>query len=162
MPDLPTENEEEIKAEEPEEKPSRSDNRFKDLADKVKTTSEERDQATAKATALEKELEFHKGFSKITSKFSNASDYEDKIKEKVLAGADAEEATVAILYKAGKLDMGQAPTPRSSPAGGSASTTMTSGEKNLSDMTQAEKKEALIQWENETGGLTQALKTGRF
>lgn len=142
------------------EKPDRSDNRFKDLADKVKTTAEERDQATAKALTLEKELDFHKGFSKITSKFSGASEYEDKIKEKVLAGADPEEATVAILYKAGKLDMGNAPTPRNSPAGGSAATTMTSGEKDLKDMTREEKREALIQLESETGAVTQMLRRG--
>ena len=157
MPDLPIENEEVVPE---EEKPTRSDNRFKDLADKVKTTAEERDQATAKATALEKELEFHKGFSKITSKFSGASDYEDKIKEKVLAGADPEEATVAILYKAGKLDMGNAPAPRNSPAGGSAATTMTSGEKELKDMSREEKREALIQLESETGAVTQMLRRG--
>lgn len=143
-----------------EEKPSRSTNRFKDLSDKVETTAKERDEATAKATALEKELQFHKGFSKITSKFSGASEYEDKIKEKVLAGADPEEATVAILYKAGKLDMGSAPAPRQSPMGGSAGTTMTSGEKSLGDMTTAEKREALIQLEQETGAVSQMLRRG--
>ena len=157
---LPNENEPELEPElEPEKKPARSDNRFKDLSDKVELTAKERDEATTKATALEKELDFHKGFSKITSKFSNASEYEDKIKEKVLAGADPEEATVAILYKAGKLDMGQAPKPNS-PAGGSAGTTMTSGEKDLKDMTREEKREALIQLEQETGAVTQMLRRG--
>jgi hypothetical protein len=144
-----------------EKKPARSDNRFKDLSEKVELTAKERDEANAKAAALEKELDFHKGFSKVANKFQNAADYEEKIKEKVLSGADMEEATVAVLYKAGKLDMNTPQVQRQSPAGGSASTAMRSADdKPVNEMTTAEKRERLLEWERTNPGeMAQALRS---
>ena len=138
---------------------TRSDNRFKDLADKVKSTAEERDAANAKIVALEKENEFHKGFSKVASKYEGAADYQDKILEKVNSGYELEDATISVLAKAGKLT--NAPVQRESPAGGSATTTINNGgEKTLNEMTHAEKREALIQAENEGGGISKILRRG--
>lgn len=145
---------------EPESGGDKKDNRFNDLANKVKDTAAERDAANAKAEAATKEAEFYKGFSKVSSKYEGASDYQDKILEKVNAGYDLEDATISVLAKAGKF---QAPTTtqRESPTGGSATTTMNQGgEKSLSEMTHAEKREALLQGEAENGSITKILRRG--
>lgn len=137
------------------EKPDRSDKRFQDLSQKVKTTSEENDLLKTEKAAVEKELEFHKEFSKL--KQPDALDYQDKIKEKYLAGYDMEDAANSVLIKAGKFT---APTTqRESPMGGSATTAMkTGGEKELGEMTQAEKRAELEQIERESGGISQILR----
>lgn len=141
------------------EKPDRSDNRFKDLADKVKTTAEERDASKAEAEAAKKEVEFYKGFSQVSSKYEGAVDYQDKILEKVNSGYDLEDATISVLAKAGKLT--NAPVQRESPTGGSATTSMKdSGDKTIAEMTRAEKREALMQGEAENGSLTKILRRG--
>ena len=125
------------------EKPTRPELRNKDLSEKVIQTAKERDEANAKVALLEKENEFRKGFSKVASKYEGASDYEDKILEKVNSGYDLEDATISVLAKAGKLQ--NAPQARQSPAGGSASTAIQSGDdKPVSDMTTAEKREKLL------------------
>ena len=157
--DLTTDNEGEndAEAEKPLEKPPRSDNRFKDLSEKVETTAKERDEAKAQAEAATKEVEFYKDFSKL--KYEGKEDFQDKIKEKVLAGYDMDDAAISVLAKAGKLNAPQAQ--RQSPAGGSASTAIQSGdEKALSDMTTAEKRAALLEIERtEPGSLTKTLRT---
>lgn len=126
--------------------------RIKDLSHKTKTAYEERD---AKAAALaaeeatrqkaEKERDFYKGFNTVASKYPGASDYQDQILEKVNAGYDAEDATIAILAKEGKYTPAPEPAkPRENPAGGSASNTIkATGEKPIADMTQAERREEL-------------------
>lgn len=161
--------EDELINEDEKEKPSRPDNRIKDLADKVRTTAEERDkEASEKATALaekdaaKKETEFYKNFNGIASKYEGSIEFQDKIKEKVDAGYDLEDATVAILNREGRLTTPAAPVPpRESPAGGSATTTLMSGdEKALSDMSTVEKREALMQIERESGGVSQILRRG--
>lgn len=158
MPDeLIKENEEVIETPEVEvEKPNRSDNRFKDLSEKVKTTAQERDELAAKLALMEKENEFRKGFTKVASKYEGASEYEDKILEKVNSGYDLEDATISVMAKAGKLQ--NAPQQRSSPAGGSASTAIQSGDdKPVSEMTMAEKAEKIREWERTNPG--ESLKT---
>lgn len=147
----------------------RADNRFKDLSDKVRTTADERDKAQkarekaeAEKEAAKKEVEFYKNFSTISSKYQGAADYQDKILEKVNAGYDMEDATISILAKEGKF---QAPPPpqieRESPAGGSATTAMSNqGEKTLGEMSRDEKREQLLQWEKESGGLSNVLRRG--
>jgi len=154
--DLPTDNEGENDQEEEKiEKPPRSDNRFKDLSEKVEMTAKERDEAKAAAEAAQKEVEFYKDFSKL--KYQDAADYQDKIKEKVMAGYDMEDAAISVLARAGKLTP---PPQRSSPAGGSASTAIKSGdEKPIGEMTRAEKREALMEIERqEPGSLSQTLR----
>src|SRR5258708_25430435 len=157
---LTIDDEQEIQEE--EKKPARSDNRFKDLSDKVETAAKERDEAKAIAETAQKEVEFYKGFSKVSSKYEGAGDYQDKILEKVNAGYDLEDATISVLAKAGKLT--NAPEPRESPAGGSATTAMKSGdEKPLGEMTQAEKRAALIQSDEESpGSLCKILRSTNY
>lgn len=115
--------------------------RNRDLSEKVTKTRAELDAEKQKRESAEKELEFYKGFSKLSSKYPNASDYEDKIREKVLKGYDMEDAAVAVLSKSGKLTM---PKPeREVVAGGSATTNPSQGSKGIKEMTQAERLQAL-------------------
>ena len=87
--------------------------------DKLEVESKARVEAELKATTLEKENSFLSSFSDINTKFPTASEYKDKIKEKVMtSGYSVEDATVAILHAEGKLT---APSvPKENVAGGSA------------------------------------------
>lgn len=161
MPDeLINDDEQEQIEEVVDKKPARSDNRFKDLSEKVETTAKERDEAKADADAAKKDLEFYKGFSTISSKaeYSAAPDYQEKIKEKFDTGYTLEDAALSVLGKAGKLNAPQ--MQRQSPAGGSASTAMKSvDDKPVNEMTKEEKREKLMELERETpGSLSQALR----
>ena len=131
-------------------------NRFQQLSEKVIITSKERDDANSKAKAAEdarmaaeKERDFHKGFSKISAQHPEAINYQDQILERVNKGYDPEEAALAVLAKEGKLANqfqetgGAAIQARStSVEGGSAGTTI-HGAKSPSDMSHAEKYDAL-------------------
>lgn len=130
------------------EEVSKAEKRIKNLSEKVKLTSQERDDLAkaksdleAEKAKLTKEADFYKNFTKLSTKYPNATEYQDKILEKYNAGYDPEDATVAILAKEGKLNpqpMQVAPT--ESPAGGSAINTLkTDGEKTPANMTQAER-----------------------
>lgn len=130
--------------------------RIKNLSDKVKTTSEERDAKTKLAeeaeiakTNAEKERDFYKGFNQVSTKHPNATEYQDKIWEKVKAGYELEDATISILAKEGKYTQVETPVQRESAAGGSAATAMAGmGQKSLSEMSKAEKREALNELES--------------
>jgi len=147
-----------------QEQINKTELRIKNLSEKVKLTSEERDElARAKEqlenekTTLAKEVDFYKNFAQVTSKYSSAGEYQEQIREKVMAGYDVEDAAIAILAREGKF---ATPAPEvESPAGGSASnTTKVGGEKSFAEMTQEERKAALIQAEAESGGLSQILR----
>lgn len=116
--------------------------------DEAIKAQQERD---AKIAEQNKELEFFKGFSKVSGKYAGSGDYQDAIREKVMAGYDVEDATVAVLIKEGKYTAPAAPmTPMESPAGGSAVNTPSVGaDKPISEMTQAERISALKQAEAE-------------
>lgn len=113
-------------------------------ADKVKAEE-------AKALA-EKDLDFYKNFSQISAKHPGASDYQDQIKERVNKGYDPEEAAIAVLAKEGKLNQ---PQPKTQGAeGGSAQTNLgDGGNKAVSDMSQDERMNALLQAEKEGANL---------
>jgi len=139
---------------------NRPDNRFKDLSDKYAKEAEARKQEAEARVKAEKEVEFYKGFTPLASKYQNAAEYQDKIKEKYLAGNgafDLEESTVAVLGKEGKLPstpvMEQA-RPKESPVGGSAPTTLRSQEKTYAEMDKSEKRDELIRLEQETGAIS--------
>lgn len=135
---------------------NRDNNRFQKLVEKVKLTAKERDDlAQAKDSEskarleTEKERDFYKGFNGLSSKYQGATEYQDKIWEKVKAGYDIEDATVSILNKEGKFT----PTPRvedrSTVAGGSASTGITdTEEKSVEKMSQSERLEILRDMES--------------
>lgn len=133
--------------------------RIKSLSGKVKSTAEERDAAraaeeaakTAQAAA-EKERDFYASFSDSAVKYPGASEYKDKIKEKVLAGYSVEDATVSVLNSEGKLVAASGPATDTrtvevvgQAAGGSAVNQLPDGgTKTPQEMTQAERRQALI------------------
>lgn len=136
-------------------------NRYEKLSEKVILTSKERDEAVAKekdanarADAAAKETSFYKDFSSNVSKYPEASNYQDKILEKVKAGYSTEDAMVSVLAKEGKLP-NQPAQQNIQVAGGSAPNNIT-GDKQLQDMSTAERYSALKDADS-TGELARAL-----
>lgn len=120
--------------------------RITDLSSKVKTASEERDAALAKVAAAEKKAAFAEGFVDIVTEFPQAKDHKADIEAKVMAGYSPKDAAFAVLGAAGKL--GAPKVERVPVAGGSASTSITApAAKASGDMTQAERRAALIEAE---------------
>lgn len=140
-------------------------NRFEKLSEKVILTSKEKEEAEAKAKAAEdarlnaeKERDFYKDFSVNVSKYPAASEYQDKILEKVRGGYTTEDAMVAVLAKEGKLNVPPAPAPtfNGQVEGGSAPTTI-GGEKTIDTMSAEDKLTALMEAEK-TGDLSSLLR----
>lgn len=116
---------------------SESQKRITQLSEKVRLTSEERDEKnrlleeqSTKNAELTRERDFYQGFSDVVSTNPAAKDHRDEILGKVKGGYSVEDATFAVLGKAGKLGNQQVPAPVQSPAGGSASTTVPQGGSN--------------------------------
>lgn len=133
---------------------TRKDNRIKSLSDKVKLTAEERDEKARllqekedQLASISKERDFLKNFSGISSKYQGATEYQDKIFEKVNSGYDIEDATISILAKEGKYTPTQAPAQREIVAGGSASTSMPNENKSLKEMSSDELRNELLEAE---------------
>ncbi len=138
------------------EKENRVEKRFKDLSEKVRLTSEERDEqkrlleeSVSKTQNLEKERDFLNSFGDQVAKYPEASQFRDKIKERVLKGYSVEDATTAVLVAEGKY---QPPKPPAPPidniAGGSAATQhQTGGEKPIHELTREEKRARLVEAE---------------
>lgn len=132
------------------EQPSEAEKRIRQLSDKVRLTAEERDEKerlfkeeSEKRTIAEKERDFYQGFSDVVTTNPAAKDHKDEILTKVKSGYTVEDATYAVLGKAGKLGQPKAPEPVM-PAGGSAVVTPTqTGAKSISEMTQAERRAQL-------------------
>lgn len=127
--------------------------RIKNLSSKVRETSEERDSAKAEAeqakAAVElatKERDFFKSFSQISEKYPGATEYQDAILEKVNLGYSAEDAALSVLNANGKLQpVTQAVEAPNAAGGGSAGTVIpNNGEKTIGEMSQAERREALM------------------
>lgn len=133
--------------------PSEAQKRITQLSGTVKTVSDERDTerasreaAEAKASEAERERDFYQGFSDVVATNPSAKDHKDEILEKVRGGYTVEDATYAVLGKAGKLGT---PEPAyESPAGGSAATAIPQGgTKSVSEMSRDEKRQALVEAE---------------
>ena len=130
---------------------SRSQQRIQELSAKVELTSKERDEfktllekSTSEIATLKKENEFNSGLADVLSSHPAAKDHKDEIKQKVLAGYSVEDATFAVLGKAGKLGASAPVVAPQNPAGGSASTAMPqAGEKPATEMSQAERRAIL-------------------
>jgi hypothetical protein len=121
---------------------NRSQERIKQLSEKVELTAKERDELKVLNETTTRERDFYKGYSEIVATHPNAKDHQDEIKEKVLKGYSVQDATFAVLGAAGKL--GNQPTPTPQVAGGSAATAMPQGgQKEIKDMSQAERREQL-------------------
>ena len=133
-------------------------NRFEKLSEKVILTAKERDDANAKVKTesdarlkVEKERDFFRDFSQLSSRYPHATAYQEKILEKVNSGYTPEDATLAILAKEGKLSSTPPPPPLpENIAGGSASTAVVDGaEKELNQMSKEEKRHALLDLEKQ-------------
>lgn len=115
--------------------------RAKDAEEAKAQAEKAKQEADAKIAQMEKENNFLSSFSDATAKFPSASEYKDKIKEKVMTGYSVDDATVAILHAEGKLSS----TPKmDNVAGGSAPTQITqNANKPLNEMTRDERWGAL-------------------
>lgn len=116
--------------------------RITQLSEKVKTEAEGRTAAEAKAAAAEKRAAFAEGYADIVATNPAAKEFKADIEAKVQSGLSVEDATYAVLGKAGKLGGTHAPTPIM-PAGGSAVVTPQGGTKTPTEMTQAERRAQL-------------------
>lgn len=131
-------------------KPSPAEERITELSGKVKEQADARlaaETATATAEAktleAERERDFYASFTDTVSKNPSAQEFKDDILAKVKGGLSVEDATFAVLGKAGKLG---SPAEPEEPAGGSAPITPpSSGTKSATEMTQEERKAALIE-----------------
>ena len=135
------------------EKDSKVEKRIKDLSEKVRLTSEERDEKDRlfkeqgiKTLELQGERDFFAGFADVVTTHPAAKDHKDEILAKVKNGYSIEDATFAVLGKAGKLGQPK-PAPVENPAGGSAVTQHPTGEKPLSELSRDEKRAKLIEAE---------------
>lgn len=134
--------------------PSEVEKRIKDLSGKVKLTAEERDEkdrllkeSEAKGAEATIERDFYKGFSASTAKYPAATEFQDEILSKVKSGYSVEDATLSVLNSKGKL-MPEAPAERVATSGGSAPITLQgNGTKSQFEMTQVERRAALIEAE---------------
>ena len=122
--------------------------RIRQLSNKAKLTSNERDELDkankkleAERNTAKKEVEFYSAFSDSTDKYPNAKEFKEQIKEKAMSGYSVEDAVVSVLAKEGKLTM---PQMTDNPAGGSATNTPMTGEKPLQDMTIEEKRAEVL------------------
>lgn len=127
--------------------------RIKSLSEKVRQTSEERDelvkakeQAEQEKSGAIKERDFYASFADSTAKYPEANAFKDSIKEKVMSGYTVEDATVAVLAKEGKLQNYTPPVANETVAGGSAvNQPLQGGTKPMGEMTRDEKRAALLE-----------------
>lgn len=118
---------------------TRSEERFTQLSEKVK------EEATARVAA-ERRATFAEGFVDVLAVNPAAKEFKADIQAKVEAGLTVEDATYAVLGKAGKLGTPQTAQPNAGEiAGGSATSTPSQGgaQKPIGEMSLAEKRAAL-------------------
>jgi hypothetical protein len=137
--------------------------RIKDLSSKAKKAYEERDAEKVERQKLadelakvKKENEFTVAFAEQSAKYPAAKEFTEEIKQKVLSGYSVDDATISILAKKGKLESVASTEKEEARAslGGSATTTITQPVMKTPDqMTQAERREALLKAEQD-GSLT--------
>lgn len=138
------------------ENDNKIEKRIKDLSEKVRLTSEERDaertkldEALKASSGLQKEVEFLNSFGNQLGKYPDASQFRDQIKEKVLKGYSIEDATVSTLASQGKLNPQREEITIDNVAGGSAAVNqpITGGQKTVTQMTRDERRNALLEAE---------------
>jgi len=140
-------------------------NRYEKLSEKVIQEKAEKEklfkakeESDKQNIELVRERDFFKDFSAQSSKYPQASEYQDKIWEKVKGGYTTEDAMVAVLAKEGKFGVSNEPiTSVPSPEGGSAPTQTVDLDKNLGDMSREEKLNALIE-ADKRGEIEMALR----
>ena len=134
------------------EKSNKVEKRIKDLSEKVRLTSEERDELKklgdekdTKLAEIQRERDFYVGFSDMVVANPAAKDHRDDILAKVKGGYSVEDATYAVLGKAGKL--GKPTPPPENPAGGSAVNPPVPGQKTIKELSRDEKRTQLLELE---------------
>lgn len=127
---------------EPVPEPSDAQKRIIQLSDKVRTTSEELSTEKKAREAAEKKAAFSEGYAEVLTSNPAAKEFKADIEAKVMSGYTVEDATYAVLGKAGKLGQPQAAEVQS-PAGGSAPNVIPTGQKGIGEMTQAERRAQL-------------------
>lgn len=135
------------------------DKRIKNLSDKVKLTSDERDEKDrllqeklTENEGLVKERDFLNSFGDTLAKHPEAASFKDKIKERVMKGYSVEDATAAVLvaegkYNPPKIEIAPKEAPLESIIGGSSPTIHSTGEKTLQQLTRDEKRAKLMEAE---------------
>lgn len=114
----------------------------KEAEAKAETLAKEKSEVEAKLAQMEKDTSFLNSFSDVTAKFPSASEYKDKIREKVMTGYSVDDATISILHAEGKLNA--TPVQQGNVAGGSATNQITqSGSKTIKEMSSSERWDAL-------------------
>lgn len=143
------------------ERENKTEKRIKDLSEKVRLTAEERDekdkllaQERAEKESLQKERDFLNSFGDVLAKpeYTNAAQFKDKIKEKVLRGYSVEDATTAVLVAEGRYIPPTPAAPQTplapsldSYAGGSAATVhQMTGDKTIQQLNREEKRAKLM------------------
>ena len=153
------ENELDLELDNNEEIISRKDKRIESLSEKYKLSEKEKAEletakaeAEARAESAKKEADFFKGFNQVASKYPEASEYQDKILEKVNSGYDIEDATTSILIAESKYKPYKPIAPqvdKESVAGGSAATGITDNVEKTSDkMSRDEMRSQLLEMES--------------
>lgn len=138
------------------EKENKVEQRIKNLSEKVKLTSEERDEQKrlleeqrSQNEILIKERDFLNSFGDQIGKHPEAATYKDKIKDKFIRGYSVEDATAAVLVSEGKYIPPKVEQPIENFVGGSAPTIhQGSGEKPLSELSRDEKRAKLLEAES--------------
>lgn len=113
----------------------------KEAEAKFEAAEKARLESEARVANLEKEASFLNSFSDVTAKFPTASEYKDKIKEKVMSGYSVDDAAISILVAEGKFTPPQ--VPMGTVAGGSAPNQIVQGGKTVQDMSSADRWAAL-------------------
>lgn len=134
-----------------EEKTNKVEERFNKLSGKISTAEKSKEEAeavaveaTANQVLAEKDRDFYKNFSEISNKYPGAGDFQDQIKEKVDAGMSLDDATVTIMHAEGRLTPMTQEVDKTEVVGGSAVTQNPDATKTVSEMTQEEKREELV------------------
>lgn len=126
---------------EEEKTPSRGVNRNQILSGKVKEAEGKVEKLSGANEELQVENAFLKEFSEITTKYPGAVEHKDAILEKVKAGYTSEDATLSVLNAEKQLfAKGE---DKEVVAGGSAINQPTGESKEIDDMTQEERLEAI-------------------
>lgn len=138
------------------EQPSEAEQRIKQLSKKLSLSAEEaaeKDKALAEQTSkfaeLQREKDFYASFSDLVTTNPAAKDHKDEILAKVKSGLTTEDATFAVLGKAGKLGVPKEVEVHRPIAGGSATNSLPQGgtSKAVSEMSRDEKRAALLEAE---------------
>lgn len=136
--------------------PSDAEKRIKQLSGKVREAAEAteaekaaREKAESERTEAQRERDFYQGYADVIATNPMAKDHKDEIFTKVKSGYTVEDATYAVLGKAGKLGQPAQQVEETHIGGGSSPTTPLPGgsQKQISDMSRDEKRAALIEAE---------------